>query len=114
MRFLLKIIMIALATIAAAYLLKPEVSVDGIQTALIVGLVLALLNTFLRPILVMLTIPITIITLGLFLLIINIIIVKLADYLVDGFKVNGWLYALFFSLIITVVTWLLEKFIPSK
>jgi putative membrane protein len=57
----------------------------------------------------MLTIPITVITLGLFLLVINIIIVKLTDYLIDGFAVNGLLTALLFSLIVSVVSWLITK-----
>ncbi|MBD0331435.1 MAG: phage holin family protein [Chitinophagaceae bacterium] len=113
-RFFLKILMIALATIAAAYLLRPNVQVADVKTALIVGLVLALLNTFLKPILIILTIPITIITLGLFLIVINILIIKLADNLIDGFSVNGWLYAFLFSLIVSLVTWLLEKFVPTR
>ena len=81
---------------------------DDIKTVVIVALVLALLNTFLKPILVMLTIPITIITLGLFLLVINILIVFLADYLIGGFSVDGWLSALLFSLIVSVISYILD------
>lgn len=113
-RFFLKILMIAVAAIAATYLLNPHVHVDDAKSALILGLVLALLNMFLKPILIILTIPITIVTLGLFLIVINILMIKLADKLIDGFSVDGWLYAFLFSIIISVVTWLLEKFIPQK
>jgi putative membrane protein len=113
-KFLIKVLMISLAAIAAAYLLRPNVQVADVKTAIIVGLVLALLNTFLKPILVILTIPITIVTLGLFLIVITILMGKLADKLIDGFTVNGWLYAFLFGLIISIVTWLLEKFIPQR
>jgi putative membrane protein len=111
-KFFLKILLIALASIAAAFLLRPHVHLADVPTALILGLVLALLNTFLKPLLVLLTIPITIMSLGLFLIVINIVIIKIADYLIDGFSVHGWLYAFLFSLIVSIVTWLLEKFIP--
>jgi putative membrane protein len=72
-------------------------------------LVLALLNTFIKPILIILTIPITIVTLGLFLLVINILMVKWTASLVDGFTVDGWWPALLFSLIVSIVSSILEK-----
>jgi len=107
MGFLIKLLVTALAAYFAAWLL-PGVSIDGVTTAVIVALVLAILNAIVKPILVILTIPITIVTLGLFLLIINIIIVKLTDYLIDGFAVNNWLAALLFSLIVSVVSSILH------
>lgn len=107
MGFILKILITATAAIIAAYFL-PGVMLDGFLTALIVGLILSLLNAFVKPILVLLTIPITILTLGLFLLIINAILVKVTDYFVDGFAVSGWGTAILFSLIVSVVTYLLE------
>jgi putative membrane protein len=79
------------------------------KTALLVALVLALLNTFLKPLLVALTIPLTIITLGLFLLVINILIVFLAARIVPGFAVHGWMAALLFSLVVAVISFLLER-----
>jgi putative membrane protein len=88
-KFFAKTVATALAVLFAAYILK-GVDVDGTGTALIVALVLGLLNSFIKPILIVLTIPITIVTLGLFLLVINIIIVKWAAGLVDGFTVDGW------------------------
>ena len=107
MGIIIKILITAVAAFVAAYFL-PGVEIADIKTTLIVAIVLALLNTFLKPILVWLTIPITIITLGLFLLIINAIIVKLADYFIDGFTVQGWLSAILFSLIVSVVSYVLD------
>jgi putative membrane protein len=69
----------------------------------VVALVLALLNTFVKPVLVLLTIPVTIVTLGLFLLVINILIIKWTAGLVAGFSVNSWFSALLFSLIVSLV-----------
>ncbi len=106
MGIIIKILITAVAAFVAAYFL-PGVEIADIKTTIIVAIVLALLNTFLKPILVWLTIPVTIITLGLFLLIINAIIVKLADYFIDGFTVQGWLSAILFSLIVSVVSYVL-------
>jgi putative membrane protein len=92
----------------------PGVAINDAKTAIIVALVLALLNTFIKPILVILTIPVTIITLGLFLLVINILIIKLTDSLVGGFTVDGWLSALLFSLIVSLVTWMLSGLVDRE
>jgi putative membrane protein len=108
MGFIVKVLVTALAVFVADYFLEGVHISDDIKTVVIVALVLALLNAFLKPILVLLTIPITIITLGLFLLVINILIVMLADYLVGGFSVDGWLNALFFSLIVSLVSYILD------
>ena len=108
MGFIIKVLVTALAVFVADYFLEGVHISDDIKTVVIVALVLALLNTFLKPILVMLTIPITIITLGLFLLVINILIVFLADYLIGGFSVDGWLSALLFSLIVSVISYILD------
>ena len=107
MGFILKILITATAAIIAAYFL-PGVMLDGLVTALLVGLILSLLNAFVKPVLVLLTIPITIVTLGLFLLIINAILVKVTDYFVAGFAVSGWGTAILFSLIVSLVTYILE------
>jgi putative membrane protein len=103
MGFLTKILVTALAAYFAAWLL-PGVTIANVQTTVIVALVLAILNAVVKPILIILTIPVTIVTLGLFLLVINIIIVKIADALIDGFAVEGWLSALLFSLIVSFVS----------
>ena len=94
--------------ITKAGLLEPHVLIDTFNTALIFSLVLALLNMLIKPLLVILTLPITIITLGLFLLIINAAIILLADKFVSGIKVDGWLWALIFSLILSLLTSILQ------
>ncbi|MCD6065470.1 MAG: hypothetical protein K0S33_296 [Bacteroidetes bacterium] len=110
MRFILKIIISTIAVLITAYLL-PGVNVEdnSFFTALLVALVLAFMNTIIKPILVILTIPITVFTLGLFILVINAAIIIWASRLVDGFHVEGFWRALLFSLILSVVTWFLEK-----
>jgi putative membrane protein len=113
MGFIIKVLITAVAAYAAAWLL-PGVAINDAKTAIIVALVLALLNTFIKPILVILTIPVTIITLGLFLLVINILIIKLTDSLVGGFTVDGWLSALLFSLIVSLVTWMLSGLVDRE
>jgi putative membrane protein len=110
MGFIIKILVTAVAAFFAAWLL-PGVEIADIRTTIIVALVLALLNTFIKPILVLLTIPVTIVTLGLFLLVINILIVKWTDSLVEGFTVNNWLSALFFSLIVSGVSSILASIV---
>jgi len=107
MGFLLKILITATAAIIAAYIL-PGVTLDSLMTALVVGLILSLLNAIVKPVLVVLTIPITILTLGLFLLIINALLVFVTDYFVDGFAVSGWITAILFSLIVSLVTYILD------
>lgn len=107
MGILIRIIIIAVAAYLAAKFL-PGVTIADAKTAVLVALVLALLNAFVKPILVALTLPVTILTLGLFLLVINILIIYLADYIVPGFHVAGWLSALLFSLIVALITYLLD------
>ena len=113
MGFIIKVLITAVAVYLAAYLL-PGVTITDVKTTIIVALVLALLNTFIRPILVILTIPITILTLGLFLLIINALMVKWAASLVDGFTVDGWWSALLVSLIVTIVSYILNGLIGDR
>jgi putative membrane protein len=109
-RFFTRTIATALAVLLAAYLLK-GVRVDSTLTALIVAAVLGLLNTFIKPILVLLTIPITIFTLGIFLLFINVWMIRWVAELVPGFKVEGWWTALFFSFIVSFATSVIESII---
>jgi len=110
MGLLLKLLINALAVFGAAYIL-PGVHVKNFTTALIVALVLSILNLIVKPILVVFTIPVTILTLGLFLLVINAIIVKICAHLVSGFAVDGWLYAIIFSLIVSLFSSVLESII---
>lgn len=100
MKFILRILLSALAVIILSYVL-PGVGVDSYTTAIIVALVLSILNFLVKPLLVILTLPVTIVTFGLFLLIINAIIILLADYFIPGFQVDGVLWAIAFSLLLS-------------
>lgn len=92
----------ALAIIVTAYLL-PGVQVSGFLSAIVTALALGLVNIFVRPLLVVLTLPINILSLGLFTLVINALLIMLVSAIVPGFKVNGFLWALAFSVVLTVV-----------
>jgi len=115
MGFLLKVLVTALAVFVADYMLDGVYINDDAKTVIIVALVLALLNTFIKPILILLTIPVTIITLGLFLLVINAVMVIWASKLVgQGFRVDGWVDAILFSLIVSIVSAILNGLARSK
>lgn len=103
MKFLTQILISAFAIMVAQWLL-PGVSIDGFLTGILVALALSFFNVLVKPILVFLTLPATIISLGLFLLVINAAIVLLADWLVDGFHVDGFWWAFIFSIILSLVT----------
>jgi putative membrane protein len=114
--FLIKTLITAVAILVAAFLLKGHgITIEGGSlTVIIIALVLGLLNSFVKPLLVILTIPITIFTLGLFLLVINVLIIKWTSGLVSEFKVDGWWPALFFSLIVSFVSSVIEKLISNN
>lgn len=100
MNILIRLLITAGIVMLLSYVL-PGVIVMGYTAAIIVAAVLALLNALVKPILIILTIPITIVTLGLFLLVINAIIVLLADQLLRGFTVDGFWTALLFSILLS-------------
>jgi putative membrane protein len=100
MKVVLRILLSALAVVILSKLLN-GIFVDSYITAIIVAIVLSLLNFIVKPILVIFTLPVTILTLGLFLLIINAIIILLADSLVTGFEVRNIWWALLFSLLLS-------------
>ena len=103
MKFILKILVNSLAVYITAQIV-PGVSVDSFVTAGLVAIVFGTLNTFLKPVLILLTLPITIITLGLFTLVINLGILLLTDYLVAGFELQSFLYALLFGFVLSLVS----------
>jgi putative membrane protein len=107
-KWLLQSVLSAVAVLFTAQIL-PGVEVSGIVDALLVALVLSFLNTFLKPLLLILTIPVTLLTFGLFLLVINAVIIIVADALLDGFNVNGFGWALLFSLILSVINAVLQS-----
>lgn len=115
MKILIRLIISTIAVLLTDLLL-PGVSLgdmsqtNGLLTALLVAAVLGLLNALLKPILIILTLPVTVLTLGLFLLVINAVIVLLAAKLVDGFHVDSFWWALGFSLLLSMITSVLSAF----
>lgn len=97
----------ALAILITSYLL-PGVRINDFLTALLVAVVLGIANAFLKPILIFLTLPITILTLGLFTLVINAFLIILTSNLVSGFTVDGFISAFLFSLVLSVINSLLH------
>ena len=108
MNWLAKLLLTTILVIFLAYIM-PGVEVHSFWSALGVAIALGLLNTFLKPLLIIITIPFTIITFGLFLLVINACIILLADAIIDGFMVDGFWWALLFSLVLSFTTSLFTK-----
>lgn len=113
MKFIMRIIVTSIVAFGLSYILK-GIKMDSFWTAIILAVVLALLNAILKPILIILTFPITIVTFGLFLFVINAAIILLADKLIDGLKVEGFWWALLFSLLLSIVTSVLYTEEKSK
>lgn len=119
MKILVRLIISAIAVLVTDLLL-PGVSLgdmsdtNGLLTALLVAAVLGLLNALLKPVLVLLTLPVTVVTLGLFLLVINAVIVLIADRLITGFTVESFWWALGFSLLLSIVQGVLNAFDAGK
>lgn len=113
MNVIVRILVTSILVMVISYLMKGIV-VDSFTTALTVAIVLGLLNFFVKPILVLFTLPITIITLGFFYLVVNAIIILLCDKLVDGFDVSSFWTALFFSIILSISQSLVYKVTESK
>ncbi|MBX7183256.1 MAG: phage holin family protein [Bacteroidia bacterium] len=109
----IKIIVSSIAVMVCAHIL-PGVHLSNYTTALLLALVLSFLNVFIKPILIALTIPFTLFSFGLFLLVINALILLLGDYLVDGFELDGFWYALLFSIVLSILTSILESFSKTK
>lgn len=108
-----RILVSSIAVLITAYLL-PGVRNILILDAIVVALVLSFLNAFLRPVLVLLTIPATVFTFGLFLLVINACIILIADSLLDHFEVRNFWWALLFSLILSLVNSVLDHLFGTK
>ena len=102
MKILLNWLIFAIAILVSAYLL-PGVHVDGLLTALVVAVVLGAFNGFLRPVLVLFTLPLTVITMGLFLFVLNTLLIMLTAVIVPGFALDGFWWALIFGIILTFV-----------
>ena len=107
MDFIISTLIYAVAIFITAYLL-PGVKVNGFGTALLAAVLLLIANALIKPILVILTIPITILTLGLFLLVINALIVVLVDKLLKGMEIKNFGWAVLFSIVLSVISAILN------
>ena len=102
-KYLTQILFTTIAALMCAYILD-GIEIKDVLTAFIISFVLSVLNTVVKPFLILLTIPLTIFTLGLFLIVINILIIKWAADMVPGFTVNGWWSAFWFTILLSIFT----------
>lgn len=109
---LISILLTTIAVFVTAQIL-PGTRVDGIGTALVVAVVLAILNAFIRPLLLILTLPINILTLGLFTFVIIALIVMLASAIVPGFHVDSFWWAMAFGLVVAIISSFLHAITPE-
>ena len=107
MRLLLVWLINAIALLALPYLL-PSITVDSLPTALIAALILGLVNTFIRPLLILLTLPATLLTLGLFIFVINGLLFWFVGSFVQGFQVAGFWSAFFGAIVYSIISWALS------
>lgn len=112
MNMLIKLLLNTVAVVFLAKVLN-GVFVDTYVTAIIVAIVISILNVLVKPFLVILTLPVTILTLGLFLFVINAVIILLAEKLIDGFRVDGLWTAVLFSVLLCILQSLLHSFIKT-
>lgn len=104
MKFLIRLLITAAVAYGLSMILSPHILIKSYLTAIIFSLVLAFLNAILKPILILLTLPITILTLGIFLLVINVLMVLLAGKLVDGIHIGGFLWAFVFGILLSLIS----------
>ena len=112
MFFVIRLLIHMVAILIISYLLPGVIRVDSVLAALAAAFLLGLVNIVVRPILIFLTLPLTLLTLGLFLLVINGLMLWLVAALVKGFHVNGFWGAVFASILISLVSWILSRFLP--
>ena len=113
MGFIIRVVVYRLALLLAAHVV-PGISLSGLTSALVAGLVLGIINAVVRPILVVLTFPITLLTLGLFLLVLNAFCLWLVSVFVAGFHVTGFGPAFWGALLVSVVSWILTALISDS
>lgn len=108
-KLLLRLLVSTLSVFFSAWIVGHGVELDNFSVAIVVALVLAVFNITLKPLLILLTLPVTVVTFGLFLLVVNAVIIMAADSLIGGFEVLNFWYALLFSLVLSVVSSLLHR-----
>lgn len=105
--FLLRMLITAVVAYVLSFVLEPHVHIESFVTALVFVMALALINAIVKPILILLTLPITILTLGIFLLIINVLMIMLAGAWVNGIRIDGFWWALIFGFLLSFISGLL-------
>ncbi|MCX6792592.1 MAG: phage holin family protein [Candidatus Falkowbacteria bacterium] len=113
MNLIIRWLLATIAIIITSYIL-PGVVLSGFWTAVLVALVIGIINAVIKPILLILTLPINILSLGLFTLVINALLILLSSKIVDGFSVASFWTALLFSIILSIISFFLGKLAPSK
>lgn len=110
--YLVKLLITSFAVLFTAWMLQKGIHIEEprILTAIIVGVTLILLNTFLKPLLIRLTIPLTVFSFGFFLLVINAIVIELIDFMLPGFTVDNFFWAMLYGAIVSFITSLIELF----
>ncbi|MDQ6762581.1 MAG: phage holin family protein [Bacteroidota bacterium] len=110
MKFIIRLLITAAVAYGLSMILTPHIRINSFVTALIFALVLAVLNAIIKPILIILTLPITILTLGIFLLVINVLMILLAGKFVSGIHIEGFLWAFIFGLLLSILSSALVNF----
>ena len=110
MRLFLRWIINTAALLVVPYIIT-SIQIDGVGRALVAALVLGILNALIRPLLILLTLPVTILSLGLFMLVINGLMFWFAAYLLEGFSVGGFWSAFFGALVYSLITWVVNAFL---
>jgi putative membrane protein len=114
MYFIIQLLITMVAILIIAYLVPKVIQVESWTAALAAAFLLGVVNMFVRPLLVLLTLPLTVVTFGIFLLVINGLLLWLVSSVVRGFQVNGFLGALIGAILISIVSWILSRFVhPS-
>jgi len=113
MMFIIRLLINMVAIMIIAHLLPKVIWVDGTMAALATAFILGIVNTIIRPILIVLTLPATVMTFGIFLLFLNGLLLWLIGAVVPGFHVNGFFGAVIGSLLISIVSWILSIFVPG-
>ena len=113
MRFLVRLLLNGIAIIVAAWLL-PGIHITSPFAGLVAGIILGFVNAIVRPVLFVLTLPFTLVTLGLFIFVLNAICFGLTAWLVPGFSVDGFWWALLGALFVSIVSWILNGLVVGK
>ncbi len=113
MALLIQLLVSTVAILVASYILSGGVQVDGFWTALVIAIVLGVINMFIKPVITILTLPITIVTLGLFMFVLNALLIMLVSVIVPGFHIANFWWAFGFSLIVSVISSFMNALIKT-